>query len=150
MQTPIQCFQSLWRTTVGMLLALLVGTSALATPLSSQDAKAVREVIHAQLDAFAADDAEKAFSYAAPSVRKSVASAQYFMAMVRGQYAVVYRPASVAYLQPDLDGKVVVQPVQMSDAEGTSWMVIYTLERQKNKQWRISGCFLKETNGRMA
>jgi hypothetical protein len=150
MQTPIPSFPTLWRTLAGMLLALLVSASALATPLSSQDAKAVREVIHAQLDAFAADDAEKAFSYAAPSVRKSVASPQHFMAMVRGQYAVVYRPASVAYLQPDLDGKVVVQPVQMSDAEGTSWMVVYTLERQKNKQWRISGCFLKETNGRMA
>ena len=72
------------------------------------------------------------------------------MAMVRGHYAVVYRPASVAFLQPDRDGAMVVQPVQMSDAEGSSWMVVYTLERQKNKQWRISGCFLKETNGRMA
>ena len=61
MHTPIRCFPSLWRATVGTLLALLVSASVLATPLSSQDAKAVREVIHAQLDAFAADDAEKPF-----------------------------------------------------------------------------------------
>jgi hypothetical protein len=141
---------SLWRPLASALATLLLSLSALAAPLNNQDAKAVRDVIHAQLDAFAADDADKAFSYATPTVRKSVASAQHFMAMVRGQYAVVYRPASVAFLQPDRDGTMVVQPVQMSDAEGASWMVVYTLERQKNKQWRISGCFLKETNGRMA
>ena len=139
-----------WRKMASALAALLLSLSALASPLNNQDAKAVRDVVHAQLDAFAADDAEKAFSYATPKVRKSLVSAEYFMAMVRGHYAVVYRPASVAFLQPDRDGALVVQPVQMSDAEGSSWMVVYTLERQKNKQWRISGCFLKETNGRMA
>lgn len=38
--------------------------------------------------------AEKAFSYAAPNIRQSFASASHFLAMVRGNYAVVYRPAS--------------------------------------------------------
>ena len=41
------------------------------------------------------------------------------------------------------------QPVQMSDAEGATWVAIYTLERQKNKLWRITGCFVQSTNGRM-
>lgn len=139
-----------WRGLTTALAALLLSVSALAAPLTAQELKNVREVIHAQLDAFAADDAVKAFSYAAPNVRKSVASAEHFMAMVRGHYAVVYRPASVAFMQPEREGDMVVQPVQMSDSEGAAWLAVYTLQRQKNKQWRISGCFVQSTKGRMA
>nr|WP_315431101.1 DUF4864 domain-containing protein [uncultured Albidiferax sp.] len=131
-----------------MALALLA-ISALAAPVSATDEKNVRGVVQAQLAAFAADDADKAFSYAAPNIRKSVASAAHFMAMVRGNYAVVYRPASVAFMKPERDGHEIVQPVQMSDAEGATWVAIYTLERQKNKLWRITGCFVQSTNGRM-
>jgi hypothetical protein len=139
-----------WRRLATTLAALLLSVSALAAPLAAQDAKNVRSVIQAQLDAFAADDAAKAFSYAAPNVRKSIASAEHFMAMVRGHYAVVYRPASVAFMKPERDGDLVVQPVQMSDAEGVAWLTIYTLQQQKNKQWRITGCFVQGSNGRMA
>ncbi|BDT66771.1 hypothetical protein os1_09350 [Comamonadaceae bacterium OS-1] len=141
---------ALWRKLGTALAALLLSLSALAAPLSTQEAKNVRSVIQAQLAAFAADDAAKAFSYAAPNVRKSLVSAEHFMAMVRGQYAVVYRPASVAFMKPERDGDLVVQPVQMSDAEGVAWLTIYTLQQQKNKQWRITGCFVQGTNGRMA
>jgi hypothetical protein len=149
-RSPWAFVYPLYRAVAAALAALLLSTSALATPLSAPDIKNVREVIQAQLAAFAADDAAKAFSYAAPKVRKSVASAEHFMAMVRGQYAVVYRPASVAFMQPERDGSLVVQPVQMSDATGVAWLTVYTLQRQKNKQWRITGCFVQGTNGRMA
>nr|WP_315187195.1 DUF4864 domain-containing protein [uncultured Albidiferax sp.] len=141
---------TLWRRITTALAALLLSLSALAAPLSTQEVKNVRAVIQAQLAAFAADDAAKAFSYAAPNVRKSVVSAEHFLAMVRGHYAVVYRPASVAFMQPERDGDMVVQPVQMSDAEGVAWLAVYTLQQQKNKQWRITGCFVQGTNGRMA
>lgn len=147
---PHTASAALWRKVTAALAALLLSVSALAAPLSAQDAKNVRSVIQAQLAAFAADDAAKAFSYAAPNVRKSVVSAEHFMAMVRGHYAVVYRPASVAFMQPERDGNLVVQPVQMSDAEGVAWLAVYTLQQQKNKQWRITGCFVQGTNGRMA
>lgn len=140
----------LWRSLSAALAALLLSVSALAAPMGTQDIKNVRQVIQAQLDAFAADDAVKAFSYAAPNVRSSVASADHFMAMVRGHYAVVYRPASVAFMQPEREGKLVTQAVQMSDAEGVAWLAVYTLQQQKNKQWRITGCFVHGTNGRMA
>lgn len=148
--SPLALTLPLWRRLAFALAALLLSVSALSSPLSTQEVKKVREVVKAQLAAFAADDAAKAFSYAAPNVHSSIVSAEQFMAMVRGQYAVVYRPASVAFMQPDRDGNVVVQPVQMSDAEGVAWLAVYTLQRQKNKQWRITGCFVQNTSGRMA
>ena len=65
-----------WRGLVAALAALLLSVSALAAPLTAQEVKNVRQVIQAQLAAFAVDDAVKAFSYAAPNVRKSAASAE--------------------------------------------------------------------------
>ena len=147
--SPFAVTRPLWRGLATALVTLLLSVSALAAPLSPQEVKNVREVVQAQLAAFAVDDAAKAFSYAAPNVRKSLASAELFMALVRDQYGVVYRPASVAFMKPVWHGDMVLQPVQMSDAEGAAWLATYTLQRQKNKQWRITGCFVQSTNGRM-
>jgi hypothetical protein len=138
----------------GLLCALIFLTAALAQPYTAAEEKNVREVIQGQLAAFAADDAEKAFSYAAPNIRSAFASATHFMAMVRGQYAVVYRPASVAFLQLEsLDATNasadVVQRVQMTDVNGLPWLAVYSLQRQKNKQWQITGCIVTSNNPRM-
>jgi hypothetical protein len=47
-----------WLTVLGLLIPLV----AAATHLSEADARAVREVVQAQLDAFAAEDADSANS----------------------------------------------------------------------------------------
>ena len=93
---------------------------------------------------------EKAFSYAAPELRKSIGSSAAFMAMVKNSYPVVYRPASVVFLKAEGSGDDVVQKVQMLDASGTSYLAVYSLQRQKDKTWRISGCAVVENKGRMA
>ena len=64
------------------LAAVLLATASLALhaePVSADDAKAVRAVVEAQLEAFAADDAKKAFSYAAPSIRKMFGTPERFI-----------------------------------------------------------------------
>ena len=128
--------------------------AAMAMPLqaaddvSPADARAVRALIEAQLAAFASDDANKAYSLAAPAIQTMFVSADRFLAMVRESYPVVYRPASVAFLQPErVDGKL-VQRVQMSDAAGVPWMVVYQLERQPDRSWRIAGCVAARGQGR--
>ena len=72
------------------------------------------------------------------------------MAMVRNGYPVVYRPASVAFLKPELKDEQVIQRVQMLDARGDAWLAIYSLQRQKDKSWRITGCAVVENKGRTA
>jgi hypothetical protein len=137
------------------LLALPVAFLALqclmpvrAEALSAKDEKAVQTVVQSQLTAFAKDDADKAFSYAAPELRKSIGSSAAFMAMVKGSYPVVYRPASVAFLKPESTGDDIIQRVQMLDASGASWLAVYNLQRQKDKTWRISGCVLVQNRNR--
>lgn len=128
---------------------LLAAVPAHADSLPAADEKNVRAVVQNQLAAFAKDDADKAFSFAAPNVRQAVGNAAGFMAMVRRDYPVVYRPASVAFLRPDGKEGQAIQRVHMTDAAGSAWMAVYSLERQKNKAWRITGCVVVENRGRM-
>lgn len=138
-------------TAVGAALLMLgAAWPASAAPFTAADEKAVRAVVQAQLAAFAKDDSARAFSFAAPNVQKAVGTPEAFMAMVRRDYPVVYRPASVAFLKPEGKNDQAIQRVQMSDASGVSWLAVYSLARQSNKAWRITGCAMVENKGRMA
>jgi hypothetical protein len=123
-----------------LLLASCVSLAAPAADLTQDESRAVRAVIQAQLDAFKADDAKRAFSYASPGIRQVFVTPERFLAMVREQYPVVYRPASVSFLQPQRIEGEVSQVVRMSDSSGVSWHVVYRMEQQPDKSWRIAGC----------
>jgi len=134
-----------WR---GWLLCLYaVSWPSAAAEVSAVDARAARAVIEAQLAAFAADDAERAFSFAAPAIRDSFGSADRFMAMVRKGYPVVYRPTSVRFLDPVLEGEALLQRVRMTDDTGAAWMVVYELQRQADRSWRIAACVAARSEG---
>jgi Domain of unknown function (DUF4864) len=125
-----------------------IAPPAWAEPVSAADTKAVRGVVEAQLAAFAADDAKRAFSYAAPSIREMFGTPERFVAMVRAGYPVVYRPVQINFLQPVWVEGQLVQGVHLTDAEGALWLAIYRLERQPDKSWRISGCDVQPASGK--
>ncbi len=106
-----------------------------AEPLevSDADAQDIRATIQAQLAAFRADDAELAFSYATPGIRAHFVVADYFMAMVRGSYPVVYRPETVGFLLAQVIDGAVIQRVRMTDRHGAAWLAIYRMQQQQNK-----------------
>ena len=150
---------------LGSLVAIALAASATRTlaanasapvasgaVLSAADEKAVRAVVQAQLEAFAADDAKKAFAVAAPNIQALFRTPANFIKMVQIHYPVVYRPASVAYFKPELDGEAVVMKVQMTDAKDTPWLAVYALQRPKGKNatWRIAGCIVTTNVGRTA
>lgn len=125
------------------------GMNAVAAEgVSAADTRSVRAAVQGQLDAFAADDAARAFSFAAPGIREMFGSAERFMAMVRTSYPVVYRPASVAFLVPESVGGEVIQGVHFTDEQGGLWLAIYRLQRQGDHVWRISGCQVVESRAR--
>ncbi len=129
------------RRLLGAGLLLLAACPAIAVPLATADAKAVRAVVEAQLRAMADGDAERAFSYAAPAIRNQFGDAQRFMAMVAGSYPMVIRPAATVFFQPTVDGDGhVLQVVQLRDASGKRWRASYLMARQDDGPWRIAGC----------
>lgn len=133
-----------------LIVPLLVGVAALASAaeVSRKDSLAIRQVIQEQLDAFARDDAARAFSLATPGIRARFGTPEAFLEMVRAAYPVVYRPRSIEFdASVILEGEV-MQPVRMIDAEGAAWIALYPMERQANGTWRINGCQLARLNGR--
>ncbi len=119
-------------------------------PVSAEDARAAQKIVRAQLAAFAADDAEQAFSYASAAIRQMFGTAAQFVRMVRGSYPVVYRPSAVLFLQPEVADDELVQPVHMTDQAGTTWLALYRLQRQQDRSWRIGGCVLVPRAGKTA
>jgi hypothetical protein len=133
-----------------LMVALLLFGFAAASPaaeLSADDAKAIRAVITEQLDAFARDDAARAFALAANGIRERFGSPEVFIDMVRTGYPVVYRPKSVAFEKPAVVDGEVIQPVRMTDADGEAWIAFYPMVRQTDGRWRINGCQLERVRG---
>jgi Domain of unknown function (DUF4864) len=113
--------------------------------LDEPEARAVRQVIEAQLAAFAANDAEQAFSLASSGIRAQFGNANNFMAMVRRGYPMVVRPDAVFFFQAETDEdspQAVSQLVGLRDRDGRHWKATYLLQRQSGGDWRISGCVI--------
>ncbi len=135
---------------IRLLAVLFIGLTlqgASAQTSQSEAANQARAVIQAQLDAFAADDAQRAFSFATPGTRARFGTAENFMTMVRTGYPAVYRPASVSFLPAKSDSDSVVQPVNIADEAGRLWIAVYQLLRQTDSSWRIEGCQLFQQPG---
>ncbi len=135
----------------GLLLACVTVGSAdavLAQQVAPADAREIRQVIELQLDAFASDDAERAFAYASPAIRQQFGSPERFIEMVRRGYRMIYRPASVVFLRAEPEEAEVRQEVQIQDATGAPWMARYRMQRQTDRSWRINGVAISRIGSR--
>ena len=121
-----------------------------AHALPESDRAAIRTVIEGQLEAFSADDAARAYSFAAPSIRQLFPSEERFMTMVREGYKPVYRRRASTFgeLKEDPDG--IAQSVYLQDLDGEDWVAVYTMEKQPDGTWQISGCCLLRRPGQSA
>ena len=124
---------------LALLLALLL---ILATPARADDVAAAQSVISAQEQAFGRDDADAAYSYAAPAIRQRFQAADIFMGMVRNAYTPVYRHKSFEFGESRVEGDWIAQRVHIIDANGEMWEALYTLERQADGSLKITGCTL--------
>lgn len=117
--------------------------SLVAPARAGDDVTAAQTIIRSQEQAFAHDDADTAYSYAAPAIHRMFPDADTFMAMVRRGYAPVYRHKSFEFGEGRAaDGKI-AQTVRIIDADGNPWDALYTLEQQADGSWKITGCVLK-------
>jgi hypothetical protein len=134
---------------LGSLATAQPATAAPAKALADADVRAIRGVVEAQLKAFAADDAARAYALASPAIQAQFGDAPNFLRMVREAYPVVYRPAATAFFRPEAtDDGSVVQVVQMRDQAGRAWLATYQLQRDASQRWRISGCVVLPDEGK--
>jgi hypothetical protein len=126
--------------TLVLLALLLIG---FATPLRADDDVATAQtVIRSQVEAFGRDDAQGAWSYAAPEIHDRFHQADIFLMMVQRGYAPVYRHKTFEFGEAKVSDGVIAQRVHIIDAEGQAWEALYTLERQPDGSLKITGCSL--------
>ena len=136
-------------TLVGMALAAAsMQLKARADTLAEPEVQQVQAVVMAQLKAFSSEDADGAFAVATPAVRQSVGNSGRFLALVRGNYPMVYHPAGFAFLKPQVDKDQVLQAVALRDEDDKTWIALFTLERQSDNSWRIGACIVAENDWR--
>ncbi len=156
MSNPQPCPNPGLRKTARRRVLLLMAACVLARPafadeVPAAEVKRIQAVIADQLAAFAADDARRAFGHASPALQRQFGDAQRFMTMVRTSYPVVYRPASVAFLRPELIQGQATQSLHLTDAQGARWLAVYVMERgPAGAPWRIGGCTVVPASGRTA
>jgi hypothetical protein len=123
-----------------LLVALLTGLGAPAR--AGDDVAAAQSIIRAQVDAFSRDDAETAYSYAAPAIRSMFPQADIFLGLVKQRYAPVYRHRSFEFGEAQASDGKIAQRVHIVDADGEVWEALYTLEQQPDGSVKITGCVL--------
>ncbi|WP_371054976.1 DUF4864 domain-containing protein [Rhodosalinus sp. K401] len=123
------------------LLAAFATTLCLATaaPADESAAPAVQGTIQSQIDAFLADDFERAFTFASPGVQGIFRTPENFGRMVRDGYPMVWRPESVRFLDLREISGALWQKVLIEDAEGATHLLDYRMESDEAGNWRIDG-----------
>ena len=143
--------RSHWLSSVVFLLMVLwcAATPAVAadgrvvSDVDEDDRLRIRATIGAQLEAFHSRDADRAFSYASPSIRAKFGTPARFFSMVRDHYPAVYAARNPEFLQLREIGGVWIQGVIISDRLGESWLAQYPMEQQPDGKWLINGCLVK-------
>ena len=100
----------------------------------------LQQVVERQLQALERQNAGEAFALADTDLRTQFGTPEAFLETVREQYPMLMHPARVLFLKPETDGSIAMQKVRLTDQEGSAWSLTYLLNRQKDNQWRISGC----------
>lgn len=127
-----------------MVMALGVAL-VLAMPAAAQDVE-IRGVISEQIEAFEADDFERAFTFASPTIRQIFRTPDNFGRMVVQGYPMVWRPAELRYLDLRKEGGTYRQRVMITDAEGRRHLLEYRMLQTENG-WKINGVQILKAPG---
>jgi hypothetical protein len=136
------------RSILAIVLWGFMSVASLADSISATDKAEFQRIITAQITAFRADDGPAAYDFAAPVVRNIFPTPEIFMAMVKQGYPQVYRPQSFNFTEALIDptGRP-AQKMTVVGPDGKSYIALYSMEKQPDGTWRISGCTLLEIPG---
>jgi hypothetical protein len=136
------------RSILAVVLWGFMSVASLADSISATDKAEFQRIITAQISAFRADDGPAAYDFAAPVVRNIFPTPEIFMAMVKQGYPQVYRPQSFNFTEALIDPKGrPAQKMTVVGPDGKSYIALYSMEKQPDGTWRISGCTLLEIPG---
>ncbi|MGE0282162.1 MAG: DUF4864 domain-containing protein [Rhizobiaceae bacterium] len=128
------------------VLAIIFGLTCLSFA-GEAEVKAAQSSVDAQLRAFQAGDHKLAYSYAAPNIQRIFPTVEAFMGMVNNGYMPVAKPKSFAFGKvEELAAGAIVQQVLIVGPDGKDYEAVYTLERQMDGSFKITGVSLRAAN----
>jgi hypothetical protein len=126
-----------------LFLALALPVISAASPVQADDTsiKAGQAVIQQQITAFLNDDADAAYSFAAPAIKQKFPDRDLFFKMVQQGYQPVYKANNFAFgrSKETDDGATVFQEVLITGEDGKNWKALYQLERETDGSFKILG-----------
>ena len=108
--------------------------------------KIVKKVISSQLMAFKEKNVEKAYSFAAPNIKRQFFNAKNFGLMVKNGYPVIWSPKNYQFVKFSSNGTRSIQRVLFRSSTDALVTYDYLLEKFKN-EWRIAGVIQVSTEG---
>lgn len=138
-----QKFKTLLACAVLFLSSLVVG--AMAQNIEKSDTIEIQRVISDQLSAFIENDGPRAYSHAAPSVKKLFPDPNYFMAMVERGYGAIYRSTTHDFGRNRVENGNIYQELILTGKRGITWESIYALSKQDDGSWKIMGVQMRRS-----
>ena len=96
-------------------------------------------IIESQIQAFLDENAELAYSYAAPLIKMKFNNPLEFMSMVKNYYEPVYNPKQFYFIDARYFTGAVYHQLQVISQQDESFLATYSLIQDEGK-WKISGC----------
>ena len=113
----------------------------------AQDSATLRGLVEGQMSAFRSGDADAAWSYAAPGIKRMFQTPDRFIDIVQRGYAPVYAPRRVSYGEIRATARGPELEVFVTGPAGRDWLAVYSFEKQADGSWKISGCRLEPGHG---
>ena len=102
------------------------------------EADAIENTIRSQVDAMQADDWEKAFTFASPTIQGIFRSPYNFSEMVKRGYPMVWKPKDVRTGELVQTPRGLMQTMIFVDQQNRLYIADYLMQ-QIGGQWRING-----------
>ncbi|WP_372610938.1 DUF4864 domain-containing protein [Aquicoccus sp.] len=131
-----------------IILAILIVVGMSTRDANADEARnmAVENVITRQIEAFRADNVERAFEFASPTIQRIFRNPQVFGHMVQHGYPMVWRAGEVEFLELRMKDGQLRQRVRIRDASGALHLLEYQMIEQDGA-WKINGVELLKAPG---
>ena len=126
---------------INIFLFCLVSGNLYALEGDNKRFELTKEIITQQIEAFKIEDAEKAYSFAAPYIKLRFDNSDVFMKMVKENYEPVSNPKDFYFLKSKVLNGDIYHQVQIISQANKIYIATYTLTLA-GSDWKISGCAL--------
>ena len=132
-----------------LCLAMVTTTVAIAqdVPVGAAETSGTQSVVRDQLHAFKTGNLERAYSHAAPNVKKIFPTLDRFTAMVEKGYGAIWQSDSFVFGRNTIINGEIYQEIIITDPKGGQWQAVYTLKQQEDGSWKITGVQMNPYRG---